>query len=189
MEILFWITAMVCCSLANADCTSSTSCKNNKTRHIGNMQKAACNCTKFVKDHAEDEHCIDFRFKIDHWVNLTGSTQTVTGSQWPHCAPKVDHESEEMRKYVWIAVAAKSYQEKKLGSELEMSGIQCYVLVLILTFLLFVLVAAIFQQQKRKNITIKDLESRIRIKNQEADNLSRTIKAYRRQYGPIEING
>ena len=177
MALIFWIVAMVCCSLANAECTSN--CPHTNTRHIRNMQKTTCKCDKFVKDHTDDEHCIDFRFKIVEWVENVN--QSFNGSHWPHCALEAN-DSPELMSYDWIGMSAESYSGKIAAFKLARGGAECYVLLVILTFLLFVLVAAIFQQQKRKNMTIKDLESR-------NDNLTRTIEVYKRQCGLIEING
>ena len=190
MAPLFWIVAIICFSSTTAECVSD--CPHTKekyqdgTLNIDAMQKTTCNCKKFQKDHITSgenkKHCIDFRFKIV-WDN----TPNVTDPNWEHCLPITEQLSpydEELMDYDWVGLTANAYSNDLISpkGQLERAGPKEYILLVVLSVLLAIAVGAIFQQQKRKNMTIHDLES----KNNE---LSHTIELYTRRYGRILNDG
>ena len=190
MALLFWIVAIICFSSITAkkcvsDCPHTKQKYQDGTLNIDAMQKTTCNCTRFQKDHITSgenkEHCLDFRFKIV-WVD----TPRFNASNWGHCIPtakRLSISNEELRDYDWVGLMAKTYaNDLKDEDGLERAGPKEYVLLVVLSVLLAISVGAIFQQQKRKNMTIHDLES----KNKD---LSQTIELYTCRYGRILNDG
>ena len=191
MALLFWIVAIICFSSITAkkcvsDCPHTKQKYQAGTLNIDAMQKTTCNCTRFQKDHitsgGNKKHCLDFRFKIV-WVD----TPSFNKSNWGHCIPsdkKLSVSNEELMDYDWVGLMAKTYENdlKSEDGELERAGPEEYILLVVLSVLLAISVAAIFQQQKRKNMTIHDLES----KNKD---LSQTIELYTCRYGRILNDG
>ena len=181
MALLFWIVAIICFSSITAkkcvsDCPHTKQKYQDGTLNIDAMQKTTCNCTRFQKDHITSgenkKHCLDFRFKIV-WVD----TPSFNDSNWGHCIPtakRLSISNEELRDYDWVGLMAKTYaNDLKDEDGLERAGPKEYVLLVVLSVLLAIAVGAIFQQQKRKNMIIHDLEA----KNNE---LSHMIELYTR---------
>ena len=183
MTLLFWVAAMTCFSFTSAVC------HENSCRHGTNfrgMQNTTCDCKKFVKDHGpldsngRRQHCIDFRFNI-RWID----SSTVNDVGWDHCAPSLNDGG-----YEWVGSAFKTYAEERRENEnLERGGPEVYIILVITFFLVFVLLGAIFQQQKKKNTVINDLQSRNNDLQSRNNDLSAIIEVYTRQYGPIQTDG
>ena len=189
MALLFWITAMFCVSLTDAAC--DTNCPLT-TLNIDSLQNTNCDCERFEKDvcnvcNSPNEDCArrqEIRVNI-RWKN---STTYNSSNDWePPCVERVNSSGIRYN-FDWILSSAKTYKNDKIrkqcntGRRTEDGGLDVYIVLVIISFLLVILAGAFFEQHKRKNITITTLQSKI-------ETLTGAIEVYKRQREVIQIDG